>query len=107
MSLRQRKTNPHWREAQRPEDAPALWQRVTHAAQSCSVLRALAALQAASPAEVEEAQRCASLGLITPAIRAAIRTRGFTAPSGVGTTIANLPTPATFAGTAFIKTDDG
>lgn len=71
MSLRQRKTNPHWREAQRPEDAPALWQRVMHAAQSCSVLRALAALQTASPAEVEEAQRCASLGLITPAIRAA------------------------------------
>jgi hypothetical protein len=70
MSLRQR--NPHWREAQRPEDAPALWQRVTHAAQSCSVLRALAALQAASPAEVEEAQQhCASLGLIVPAIRAA------------------------------------
>ena len=69
MSLRQR--NPHWREAQRPEDAPALWRRVTHAAQSCSVLRALAALQAASPEEVEEAQRCASLGLIVPAIRAA------------------------------------
>ena len=69
MSLRQR--NPHWREAQRPEDAPALWRRVTHAAQSCSVLRALAALQAASPEEVKEAQRCASLGLIVPAIRAA------------------------------------
>ena len=69
MSLRQR--NPHWREAQRPEDAPALWRRVTHAAQSCSVLRALAALQAASPEEVKEAQRCASLGLMVPAIRAA------------------------------------
>ena len=69
MSLRQR--NPHWREAQRPEDAPALWRRVTQAAQSCSVLRALAALQAASPEEVEEARRCASLGLIVPAIRAA------------------------------------
>jgi hypothetical protein len=81
MSQRQR--NPHWRAAQRQEDAPVLWQRVMHAAQSCSVLRCLAALQTASLEELEEARRCPSLGLITPAIRAAgaRKTRTAAAPA--------------------------
>ena len=45
--------------------------------------------------------------LSTPAIFAAYKTRGFIFPNGVGVTIVIFPTPATFAGIAFIKTLEG
>ena len=38
---------------------------------------------------------------------AAARTSGLSLPPGAGTTITRRPTPATFAGTAFISTEDG
>ena len=65
-----RSRNPHWRAAKRQEDAAELWRRVVDAAQVCSVLRARAALLAASPELIDEA-RSGPLGLITPVIRAA------------------------------------
>lgn len=40
-------------------------------------------------------------------MRAASNTSGFNTPSGVGTTMAKRSTPATLAGTAFIRTEDG
>src|SRR5690554_5004444 len=43
----------------------------------------------------------------TPAIAAAASTMSFTTPSGVGTTMITSATPATFAGIAFISTEDG
>ncbi len=43
----------------------------------------------------------------TPAIAAAAITSAFFSPRGVGTTMTSSPTPATFAGSAFISTDDG
>ena len=39
--------------------------------------------------------------------RAAASTSGLSAPPGDGTTITSRVTPATFAGTAFISTEDG
>ena len=48
-----------------------------------------------------------AVDLVTPAMRAAASTSGLTWPSGVGTTIANRRQPATFAGTAFITTEEG
>jgi len=68
MSRRER--NPHWRDARQQEDAPELWQRIMRAAQSCSVMRALTALQMSTPEAVDEAL-LGPLGLITPVIRAA------------------------------------
>lgn len=73
MSLAQQRAprarNADWRAAIFTEDAPELWQRVMHAAESCSVRRALGALRSASPEEVDEARR-GTLGLITPVVRA-------------------------------------
>ena len=43
----------------------------------------------------------------TPEIYAAAKTSGFVLPFGVGTTMINSSTPATFAGIAFIKTEEG
>ena len=40
-------------------------------------------------------------------MRAAASTSGLSLPSGVGTTIATRAQPATFAGAAFISTEDG
>ena len=45
--------------------------------------------------------------LSTPAMAAAANTKGFFTPSGVGTTMMICPTPATFAGMAFINTEEG
>ena len=42
-----------------------------------------------------------------PARQAAASTAGLRTPSGVGTTITSSFTPATWAGMAFISTDDG
>ena len=44
---------------------------------------------------------------VRQAILQAISTRGFTRPSGVGTVTTSRPTPATLAGIAFIRTEDG
>src|SRR5216684_8935286 len=43
----------------------------------------------------------------TPAIAAAASTSGLRSPEGVGTAMTSSPTPATFAGSAFISTEDG
>ena len=43
----------------------------------------------------------------TPQIAAAASTRSLRSPPGVGTTMMISRTPATFAGTAFMITDDG
>ena len=45
--------------------------------------------------------------LSTPAMEAAAITNGFKLPPGVGATIVTSGTPATFAGIAFISTDEG
>ncbi len=47
------------------------------------------------------------LGALTPEAIAAASTSGLIFPSGQGTTMTILLTPATLAGTAFIRTDDG
>ncbi len=44
---------------------------------------------------------------VTPAKYAAASTNGFKSPFGAGTTIIISGTPATWAGTAFINTEDG
>jgi hypothetical protein len=43
----------------------------------------------------------------TPAMAAAASTDAFKAPSGVGVTMTSSGTPATFAATALMSTDDG
>ena len=40
-------------------------------------------------------------------VRAAASTSGFSTPPGAGTVMTRRPTPATFAGIAFISTEDG
>jgi hypothetical protein len=44
---------------------------------------------------------------VIPAVRAAASTSGFTTPPGVGTTMTRRSTPATDAGSAFIRTELG
>ena len=48
-----------------------------------------------------------AITLSTPARAAAARTSGFRPPPGVGLIISSSFTPATFAGMAFISTDEG
>jgi hypothetical protein len=43
----------------------------------------------------------------TPQMRAASRTSGLIRPSGIGAQITSRSTPATCAGIAFIRTEDG
>ena len=63
-----RHRNLHWRDSARQETGPMLWQRISWAS---SVAKALAILRQATAEEVQEAREVGTLGLITPAVRAA------------------------------------
>ena len=60
-----------------------------------------------TPAPRRPARRRCGRSRSTPHSRAAASTSGFNSPRGDGTTITMRGTPATIAGSAFMRTDDG
>jgi hypothetical protein len=74
-SGRPRAAEPFWK---RHAEAPVLWHRVMRAAESCSVRRAMAALEDASPEDLATACSSREWSMITPVVRA-VGARGETA----------------------------